>query len=307
MKIKNVMFLIIAIFVFSTCAKAAPPCSCGEDRWLKFQDPPMFGQDVQEIQVQLNNMGYYHNSINGLYDEATVKAVKDFQKREGLTIDGIFGPRTFDKLAELFEKPVTNLDIEKPQGEVIIVIYALDRELVVLDDGKPFKRFPVAVGKFRSPTPIGLFTITQKDAWGEGFGSRWMKLSVPWGVYGIHGTNKPWSIGAYESGGCIRMHNPHVEQVYEWVKIGTKVFIIGGVDGPFTFGLNSLTQGSKGSDVVEVQKRLSGYGFYDGPYDGMYEHKTKEAVMAFQKAHGLNPSGNVNHTTYKALGIQLFE
>lgn len=153
---------------------------------MKFQDPPMFGQDVQEIQVQLNNMGYYHNSINGLYDEATVKAVKDFQKREGLTIDGIFGPRTFDKLAELFEKPVTNLDIEKPQGEVIIVIYALDRELVVLDDGKPFKRFPVAVGKFRSPTPIGLFTITQKDAWGEGFGSRWMKLSVPWGVYGIH-------------------------------------------------------------------------------------------------------------------------
>ena len=43
--------------------------------------------------------------------------------------------------------------------------------------------------------------------------------------------------------------------------VGHKVFLIGGVDGPFTFGLNPLTQGSKGSDVMEVQKRLAGYGF----------------------------------------------
>ena len=49
------------------------------------------------------------------------------------------------------------------------------------------------------------------------------------------------------------MHNSHVEQVFEWVNIGTKVFIIGGTDGPFTFGLNPLTEGSKGSDVLEVQ------------------------------------------------------
>jgi hypothetical protein len=307
MKAKRVILLIIAIFIFSTGASAATPCSCGDDRCLKLQVPPMNGQDVKEIQIQLKNMGYYMDSINGLYDETTVKAVKDFQRREGLTIDGIFGPKTFNKLAELFEQPVANLDMEKPQGEVTLVLFALDRELVVLDDGKPFKRFHVAVGKFRTPTPIGLFTITHKDAWGEGFGSRWMRLSVPWGIYGIHGTNKPWSIGAFESGGCVRMHNTHVEQVYEWVKIGTKVFIVGGVDGPFTFGLNPLTQGSKGSEVVEVQKRLSGYGFYHGPYDGIFEYKTKEAVIAFQKANGLNPSGNVDTATYEALGIFLFE
>ncbi len=305
--IKNVVLLIIAIFIFPISASAVPPCSCYDDRWLKLQDPPMSGQDVREIQIQLKNMGYYSNPINGIYDKATTKAVKNFQKREGLQIDGIFGPKTFNKLAELFERPVANLDAERPQGEVTLVLFALDRELVVLDDGKPFKSFPIAVGKFNTPTPIGLFTITQKDAWGEGFGSRWMRLSVPWGVYGIHGTNKPWSIGAFESGGCVRMHNIHVEHVYEWVKIGTKVFIVGGVDGPFTFGLNPLTQGSKGSDVVEVQKRLSGYGFYNGPYDGIYEYKTKEAVIAFQKANGLQPSGNVDVATYEALGILLFE
>lgn len=307
MKVKGIVAFIIAMFIFSTCANAAPPCSCEEERYLKLQYPPMQGQDVREIQIQLYKLGYFTNSINGIYDKATADAVMEFQRREGLPIDGVFGPKTFRKLAELYQQPVARIDAEQPKGEVSLVILTLDRELVVLDDGKPFKRYPVAVGKFNTPTPIGLFTITEKDAWGEGFGSRWMRLSVPWGIYGIHGTNKPWSIGAFESGGCIRMHNAHVEQVYEWVKIGTKVFIVGGVDGPFTFGLNPLTQGSKGSDVLEVQKRLSGYGFYDGPLDGIYEYKTRQAVIEFQKSRGLNPSGNVDVATYEALGIILFE
>ncbi|MCG1013331.1 peptidoglycan-binding protein [Tepidanaerobacter sp. GT38] len=306
MKVKSFLWFIIATLIFITGAKT-PPCSCEEERYLKLQNPPMYGEDVREIQTQLYKLGYSIDSINGIYDEATANAVREFQKREGLYVDGIFGPKTFQKLAELYEQPAARIDSEKPKGEVSLVILTLDRELIVLDDGKPFKRYPVAVGKFSTPTPIGLFTITQKDAWGEGFGSRWMRLSVPWGIYGIHGTNKPWSIGAFESGGCIRMHNAHVEQVYEWVKIGTKVFIVGGVDGPFTFGFNTLTQGSKGSDVLEVQKRLAGYGFYDGPLDGIYEYKTRQAVIEFQKSRGLNPSGNVDAETYEALGIMLFE
>jgi len=307
MKLRCIISFVIIAFAISTYAKAAPPCLCGEDIILKLEDPPLRGQDVREIQIQLYKLGYFTDLINGIYDKATANAVKEFQRREGLLVDGIFGAKTFKKLAELYEQPVAHIDTEKPKGEVSLLIFALDRELVVLDDGKPFKRFPVAVGKFSTPTPIGLFKITEKGAWGEGFGSRWMRLSVPWGIYGIHGTNKPWSIGSFESGGCIRMHNAHVEQVYEWVKIGTKVFIVGGVDGPFTFGLNTLTQGSKGSDVMEVQKRLAGYGFYDGPIDGIYEYKTREAVIAFQRAYGLNPSGNVDAATYEALGIILFE
>lgn len=308
MKIKRTIIFIIAVLIFSTyTAEAAPQCSCGEDRWLKLQDPPMSGQDVREIQAQLKNIGYPITSINGIYDKATAKAVKDFQQKEGLKADGVFGPRTSSKLAELFERPVAKLDTEQPKGEVTLMVYALERELVVLDDGKPFKRFPVAIGKFRTPTPIGLYTITQKGSRGGPFGSRWMRLSVPWGVYGVHGTNKPWSIGSFDSAGCVRLHNTHAEQVYEWVKIGTKVYIIGGVDGPFTFGLSYLKQGDRGSEVIEVQKRLSGYGFYKGTYDGIFEFETKEAVAAFQKSRGLEPTGKVDTATYEALGILLFE
>lgn len=187
MKTKIALLLITAVFLLPNNTNAIPPCSCGNVQYLKLQHPNMVSKDVEEIQSQLRNIGYYDGPINGVYDENTVKSVKDFQSAEALSVDGIFGPKSFDRLAEIFEQPAANIGTEKPQGKVALVIFALERKLVVLDGDEPFKEFPIAVGKFNTPTPIGLFTITQKDAWGEGFGSRWMRLSVPWGIYGIHG------------------------------------------------------------------------------------------------------------------------
>lgn len=44
--------------------------------------------------------------------------------------------------------------------------------------------------------------------------------------YRIHGTNNPGSIGRAVSNGCIRMHNAHVEELYNRVSVGTKVVIL---------------------------------------------------------------------------------
>lgn len=308
---KNSYLLILLLsfaLIFSPLkALAVPKCSCGEDRILKLQEPKIIGADVREVQKQLKILGYYNQVITGIYDENTCKSVKKFQVAENITSDGIFGKETLMKLSSIYEKSVSIIPSKKPDGEISIIIDTLERKLTVLSDGKPFKSFPVAVGTFDTPTPIGLFKITQKSSWGEGFGSRWMRLSVPWGTYGIHGTNKPWSIGGFESHGCIRMHNQHVIQLYDWVNVGTKVFIVGGIDGPFTFGLRTLVQGSKGSDVMEVQKRLSNHGYYSGNFDGIFGWETYEAVKAFQKANGLKITGQVDSNTYKALGIMLFE
>ena len=45
-------------------------------------------------------------------------------------------------------------------------------------------------------------------------------------LYRIHGSNEPWSIGTAVSSGCIRMRNQDVIDLYERVKIGTKVVVI---------------------------------------------------------------------------------
>ena len=52
-----------------------------------------------------------------------------------------------------------------------------------------------------------------------------MQLNVPWGIYGIHGTDKPWSIGQAVSHGCVRMYNQDAEELYGKVPVGTPVRI----------------------------------------------------------------------------------
>jgi lipoprotein-anchoring transpeptidase ErfK/SrfK len=42
-------------------------------------------------------------------------------------------------------------------------------------------------------------------------------------LYRIHGTDAPWTIGKNVSKGCIRMHNEHVVELYERVRVGARV------------------------------------------------------------------------------------
>lgn len=45
-------------------------------------------------------------------------------------------------------------------------------------------------------------------------------------LYRIHGSNEPWTIGQNVSSGCIRMHNVDVMDLYDRVKVGTKVVVM---------------------------------------------------------------------------------
>jgi lipoprotein-anchoring transpeptidase ErfK/SrfK len=45
-------------------------------------------------------------------------------------------------------------------------------------------------------------------------------------LYRIHGTNQPWTIGKAVSSGCIRMRNEDVIELYDHVKVGTKVVVM---------------------------------------------------------------------------------
>ena len=46
------------------------------------------------------------------------------------------------------------------------------------------------------------------------------------GQYAIHGTNKPASVGGFVSYGCIRMYNAEVEELFQYVKVGTPVVVL---------------------------------------------------------------------------------
>lgn len=106
----------------------------------------------------------------------------------------------------------------------LIKIHKSSRQLELYEGSALLRRFPVAIGKAGTPTPVGRFTIAEKRLNPGGvFGSRWLGLSKP--GYGIHGTSDPSSIGKAISKGCIRMYNYHVEEIFRNVEVGTPVII----------------------------------------------------------------------------------
>lgn len=56
------------------------------------------GSVVSEIQTKLKNWGYYSGSVDGIYGSRTEEAVKSFQRKNGLTADGMAGPATLKAL-----------------------------------------------------------------------------------------------------------------------------------------------------------------------------------------------------------------
>jgi lipoprotein-anchoring transpeptidase ErfK/SrfK len=138
---------------------------------------------------------------------------------------------------------------EKPGS---IVIDTNERFLyLVMKDGKA-RRYGVGVGKPGFEW-AGTHKVTRKTEWPTWTPPAEMKARVlkqegrvlpasmkggpenPLGaralylgstLYRIHGTNQPWTIGGAVSSGCIRMRNEDVIDLYERVKVGTKVMVI---------------------------------------------------------------------------------
>jgi lipoprotein-anchoring transpeptidase ErfK/SrfK len=129
-------------------------------------------------------------------------------------------------------------------GPVIVIRRGSNR--LYLYSGTHYRRlFAVATGQHQYPTPLGRFRIVVKwknpwwyppdSPWAQGqspvppgpgnpLGTRWMGLSAS-GV-GIHGTPSDGSIGYSVSHGCIRMHIPQAEWLFNHVEVGTTVFIV---------------------------------------------------------------------------------
>lgn len=201
---------------------------------------------------------------------------------------------------ELETAAISNQPTDPPKGKVHLVINVQTRTLEVYENEQLFKKYRVAVGKSETPTPIGEWNVVWKDyGWGTGFGTRWMGLNVPWGIYGIHGTNKPWSIGRFASHGCIRMRNKDVEEVFEWVPLGTTVII----EGKKTKVARILKYKTAGPDVVSLQLKLKELGFLNSRADGLFGTITEQAVKNYQQAKGYEITGIVDKNLAAELGI----
>lgn len=133
-----------------------------------------------------------------------------------------------------------------PPHSWLIAINLDNKTLTVYDNNVVYKSYPVAIGRVKTPSPTGKFTILTKaknPAWGGNghpelakkggdsknpLGPRWLGTSAgkhPGNSVGIHGTTSPKLIGTRASGGCIRMKNEDVIKLYDYIPKGTPVWI----------------------------------------------------------------------------------
>lgn len=182
------------------------------------------------------------------------------------------------------------------------------KRLTLFHDGAILRTYTVATGAWDTPTPIGVFHITHRFSGAMGgFGTCFLGLDVPWGNYGIHGTNKPESIGSNASHGCIRMRVADAEELYALVPDGTRVVIECGPYGETGGSLRTLQNGDRSAQVRALQRKLRALGFYSGWPDGIFGAGTQAAVDRARKHYGLTPNGLADWALYHALGMTLFE
>ncbi len=94
MKQKKMLLMITVILAFLISLSAA--------RVLLAQPPNLYwgstGKDVINLQTKLKQWGYYKGVVDGNFGASTAAAVKEFQRKNGISADGVVGPGTWSAL-----------------------------------------------------------------------------------------------------------------------------------------------------------------------------------------------------------------
>jgi len=128
--------------------------------------PNQKDKGVPSLRKRLIITGDYNGSDTNMdsivYDKPLVEALKRFQARNGLVVDGVVGGGTLKALNEPVESKITkirlNLDrikwLNKRKGRYHIVINIPDFRLNFEDNGTVIQNIKVITGKPNHPTPI---------------------------------------------------------------------------------------------------------------------------------------------------------
>ena len=241
------------------------------------------GAEVKKMQQRLKALGYLKGSADGDFGDATEAAVKAFQARNGLTVDGKAGTATLNKLysssalkattaptntpkptakptATPTPRPTAtpkadSLDYYLRQGSSGTKVRTLQNRLIELGwlEG-------TADGKYGNATEYAVkaFQARYSSLWKDGIaGPDTLKI-----LYGA---------------GAATTKTPAA-----------------------SLGI-SLEPGDQNDAVKAMQKRLKELGFYTKTIDGEYGTSTKAAVIAFQTANSLTADGKAGTTTLNKL------
>ena len=189
--------------------------------------------DVASVQRRLVELRYYAAEVDGRPGPALRSAVMAFQKVNGLTADGVVGPRT---LAALDSPRSPVLRTSSPADRVEV---DLDRQVLhVVEDGRVVRTMAVSSGngesyrqedgtRARALTPVGTYRIERRIV-----GVREADLGT---LYDPQYFHRGWAIHGSESvpawpasHGCVRVSRADARALLRLIDVGTTVHLHGG-------------------------------------------------------------------------------
>jgi len=252
------------------------------------------GVMVRTIQSRLKEQGYYTGTVSGNYDAATVKAVRAFQKQNGLKQDGVCGGDTQALLlgsgglsanATATPKPTATPTplptFELPEGKV--------KQGSKGDDAKLVQKRLIELG----------YLTGKADG---AFGSKSVAALKAFQL--MNGLKADGVAGSGTNAVLFSHLALRADYVAPVVPTQTPAAIATPAPSyePVTKdNVVVIREGVKGQAVLRLQQRLTQLGYYSSVQDGVCKADDVAAIRAFQRMNGLKVDGVAGYDTQSVL------
>lgn len=234
------------------------------------------GERVSELQAALKLLGFYSDTVNGIYNENTANAVSRFKQAVGLNPDGIVDAATWQRL---FPNGPTATSTVSPTNPT------------VNSASNSTTSFPVPT--VSNTTPVATIKPEPRPVIRQSTTTQVTTKPEPRPV--IRRTNTTQRVQTTPKRPSSQ--NRSTSNTRNTTARTTQL-----PDVQYTTeGLPILRPGMRNSEVTKLQQRLQRLGFLNGGIDGDFGPATEEAVKAAQTRYGLEPDGVVGGATWEVL------
>ncbi len=277
--------VIVAVMLVSFCASAF----AASYKTLRYRDR---GDDVLKMQKALVSLGYATGGTDGKFGPTTEIAVRQFQKDNGLTVDGAAGSATLTLLYDRAEGSTSgstggSSGSSGSSGSTSNYFGGNYNTLKYGSRGDRVKLLQKALNQ------LGYSAGSADGKFGSGTQRAVVAFQRANGLTadGLAGTKTLKKIEALLSGGTSSGGSTTTKPDSGSSNTGSS-------NNGYTVPSRTLRRGYQGDDVKSVQSRLKELGYYTGSIDGQYGSGSMAAVKAFQSKHGLTADGLAGKATY---------
>lgn len=296
------------------------------------------GSQVTQVQQRLQQLGYFNTNVTGFFGTITRDAVIRFQGDNRLATDGVVGPRTLEALgiaSQPYNPTLPNRQLiglgEGDQGPGVEDLQFRLQALGYFNANRTRYFGPLTTSAVRQLqrdygiSPTGVVSEETLAILNSTVANLPQALpnatQLGYGDYGSSVTALQERLRAlgYFNGEPTGYFDEETEAAVQQFQRAQGITSTGIVGSTTLVALNIplssvpatpqfstiLRLGDQGIAVSEVQRRLNSLGYYTGPIQGYFDLPTQRAVINFQRAYRLTPTGEVGPTTASYLGGNL--